>query len=393
MKAALIGNGHLRSYEIGGDWQNESTRLFTRRILPELSDVEPDVTIFLGDIYYVSSGEADVKEEYVNEFVASLKTFDLAKNAYILKGNQDKVEVLKRIEELGGPKFADEGWIISDDSTFYFFHSRYDNRKAIEDLERIQEQDFGNLKKYLLVHENPEVIQWISKNIYQKYDAVFNGHFHHYSQRKNIFNIGPALPLRPERDFWDVKLTWPADKEEPMIEESGPNYGFYLVNTVAAIDSPDFIKFKPVDIRKKLTIVEIYSDNFSTSEIDVRVRKVHDLLKKIYSPKDTIVRVYLEGNLKKGEEKRNLNLEELKELYSDFYEGRRDLFRTDGLVSAGYERLGFRSREEALEEVEEVHGKEMRRFIEDLIPILDRATFPRDRALEILRRNKEYWLK
>jgi DNA repair exonuclease SbcCD nuclease subunit len=112
MKIALVGDLHLFSSLIGGNWEEDSFTQFEQKILPALEREKPDTIIFTGDLLVPGRGTGYPSwprgDEASGKFVTALKSklnwLDLEQDVFMLRGNHDFSEPLKNISEMGGPR-------------------------------------------------------------------------------------------------------------------------------------------------------------------------------------------------------------------------------------------------------------------------------------------------
>lgn len=388
-KVCLIADTHLFSSEIRGNWPEDSFTVFKERILPTIRSEEPDVVIFLGDVLDPHSGKSDPRwprgDEVSGKFVEALKKADI-KNAYALRGNHDYIEPLRNISEMGGPLLIEDDWLKIEDTAFYFFSSRYPNlKKAADDLKLIGDVDAKN--KILLMHENlsirgaDNIPEDVMREVSQRFDMVFNGHQHVYHQLyDNVWCLSSALPWRPGYGNCDIEIIW--DDEEPEIKRNKDRFGFYLLDP----DSRS-LNFIPVDTGVKIAAARLRFSYAPASLARERLIQLPELLSRLYEPERTIVRVYLEGTLKEGNERIDIGFSDIeRRYYANFYDGRsRNILRVENLRGGGAylsrEDLRYVSVEDVLKQLEP-EIPEVRNFYKEVQDLIEKKTFDGETLIE-----------
>jgi len=395
MKVCLVADPHLFSTEIGGNWSEESFIIFKDRILPRIREEKPDILVFLGDVLDPRSGRTDPRwprgDEVSLRFVKALKKMGMG-NVYILRGNHDYPEALGNISEMGGPSLIEDDWIIQKDTGFYFFSSRYpDLEKAATGLKSIPDINVKN--KILLMHENlsvrgaENIPQEVMEEISQRFHLILNGHEHIYRKPyDNVWCLSSVLPWRAGSENSDIEITWYNEKFE--TRENKNKTGFWVLNTDELI--PTLI---PVDIGIKIVIARLYFPNAGALTVRERLKKLSEILNKETNPEKTIVRIYLEGKLKEGDERIDVGFSEIEnKFYANFYEGKsRNILRLEGIRGGGAylnkEDLRYISVEDALKQLEpDIPG--VRSFYEEIYDLIEKRTFDGDTLLERIKNSK-----
>lgn len=389
MKICLIADTHLFSSEIGGNWSEDSFIIFERRILPKIKDEKPDAVIFLGDTLDPHSGKSDPRwprgDEASGRFVDAIKKAKI-KNTYALRGNHDYAEPLKNISDMGGPLFIDNDWLTIEEAAFYFFSSRHPNlQKAIDDLKSIPDIDAKT--KILLMHENvsirgaDNIPKDVMREASKKFDIIINGHQHVYQQPYgNVWCLSSALPWRPGYENSDIEII--LENDEPKIKENENKFGFYILD----IDKMNLNSIS-VDIGVKIATTKLNFLDASATEVRERLIKLSGFLSKNTIPEDTIIRVYLEGTLKEGDERIDVGFSDIeKKYYSNFYDsGSRNILRVENLKGGGAylskEDLRYISVEDALKQLEPEEPK-IREFYEEVYDIIEKKTFDGEALIE-----------
>jgi len=397
MKVCLIADPHLFSTEIGGNWPEDSFIIFKDRILPKINNEKPDITILLGDILDPHSGRTDPRwprgDEVSYRFVEAFKASNI-RNVYALKGNHDYIEALRNISKMGGPNFIEGRWLIFKDTGFYFFSSRYPNlQKAIDDLQRIPESQAEVNHKILFMHENlsirgaENIPEDVMKRISQKFDIIFNGHEHIYHRPyENVWCLPSVLPWRVGSENSDVEIIYL--NEEPQIKEKENPFGFFLFNT----DRGE-LKFISVSIGIKIIAARLYFLNAPATKVRERLIKLSELLHNMGDPAHSIVRVYLEGTLREGDERIDVGFSGIEErYYSDFYEGRsKNILRLEGIRGGGAslskEDLRYLSVEDALKRLEPEIPR-IKPFYEEVHDLIEKKTFDGDVLIDRIKNSK-----
>jgi predicted phosphodiesterase len=395
MWVCIISDCHLFSSEIGGNWSEDSFIIFKEKILPKVKEEEPDAVVFLGDILDPHSGRSDPRwpkgDEVSGKFVKSLKEVGI-KNSYVLRGNHDYFEPLKNISEMGGPMFIDNDWLKFGDVAFYFFSSRYPNlQKAIDDLKSIPDTDAKN--KILFMHENlsirgaDNIPEDVMEEVSKRFDMVFNGHQHVYQQLyDNVWCPSSALPWRPGYGNSDIEIIW--ESGEPEIIENEIRLGFYLIDV-----EKKHLEFIPVDIGLKIITARLHFSNAAAIEVRDKLIKLSKLLADNFDPSKSILRVYLEGTLKEGDERIDVGFSDLEDrYYSNFYEGRsRNILRVENLKGGGAylskEDLRYISVEDALKQIEAEIPK-VRDFYNEIYDLIEKKTFDGEALIERIKNSR-----
>lgn len=397
MKICLIADTHLFSSEIGGNWSEDSFVIFEDKILSKIEEEKFDAAIFLGDILDPHSGRSDPRwprgDEANGRFVKALKKASI--KTYALRGNHDYIEPLENISEMGGASFIDDNWLKIEDTAFYFFSSRYPNlKKAIDDLQSIP--DINAETKILLMHENlsirgaDNIPKDVMKKLSKRFYMIFNGHQHVYGQPyDNVWCLSSALPWRPGDENSDIEIVW--DREEPKIKENVNKFGFYVLDlNKKYFDSDNFI---PVDIGIKIVTARLNFSGTPAPIVREKLIKLSELLSRIVNPEKTIVRVYLEGTLKEGDERIDVGFSDIeKKYYLNFYDGKsRNVLRVESMKGGGAylskEDLRYISVEDALKQLESEVPK-IRDFYEEVYDLIEKKTFDGETLIERIKNSK-----
>jgi len=391
MKVCLVADPHLFSSEIGGNWPEDSFLIFKDKILPKVKNEKPDVTILLGDILDPHSGRTDPRwprgDEVSYRFVEAFKGSGI-KNAYALRGNHDYVEALRNISQMGGPNFIENDWLLLGDTGFYFFSSRYpDLQKAMDDLQRIPDAQTDVKNKVLLIHENlcirgaENIPEGVMTRISQKFDIIFNGHEHVYHRPyKNIWCLPSVLPWRVGSENSDVEIIWL--NEEPQVKENENKFSFFLFDT----DTQE-LKSVSVGIGIKIMVARLCFLNTPATKVRERLVKLSELLHDLGNPEKTIVRVYLEGTLREGDERIDVGFSDIEtRYYADFYERRtKNILRLEGIRGGGAylskEDLRYLSVEDALKRLESDVPK-IKLFYDEVHDLIERKSFDGDTLID-----------
>jgi len=386
----MISDLHLFSTEIGGNWSEDSFIIFKERILPKVMEENPDAIIFLGDILDPHSGRSVPRwpkgDEASGKFVKAIREAGIEKS-FILRGNHDYIEPLKNIE-MGGPIFIDDDWLKLEDVALYFFSSRYPNlQKTIDDLKSIP--DIDAKVKILLMHENlsfkdaENIPKDVMEEVCRRFDMVFNGHQHFYDHPyNNVWCLSSALPWHPWPGNSDIEIIWESKQSEPDIKEYQNKFGFYLIDV-----KKKHLKFEPVEIGLKIITAKLQFSNAAATEVRNRLIKLSELLNEKFETKKCILRVYLEGTLKEGDERIDVGFSDIEtKYYSNFYEGRsRTILRVEGLKGGGAylskEDLRYVSVEDALKQLESEIPK-IREFYEEVSDLIEKKTFDGEALIE-----------
>ncbi len=399
MKICLIADPHLFSSEIGGNWPEDSFLIFKDKILRRVMDEKPDIIILLGDILDPRSGRTDPRwprgDEASYRFVEAFKSFGI-KNVYALRGNHDYVEALRNISEMGGPNFIEDKWLVLEETGFYFFSSRYPNlQKAIDDLQRIPEPKTDVNSKILLMHENlsirgaENIPEDVMGEISRRFDIIFNGHEHIYHRPyDNVWCLPSVLPWRVGSENSDIEIIWYDHGKEPQIKENEGKFGFFILDTKKRV--PIFL---PVDAGIKIMVARLYFLNAPADEVRERLIRLSEFLHEMGDSKRAIVRVYLEGTLREGDERIDVGFSNIEEkYYSDFYEGRsKNILRLEGIRGGGAylskDDLRYISVEDALKRLEREVPK-IKPFYNEVHDLIEKKTFDGDTLIERIKNSK-----
>lgn len=392
MKICLLSDLHLFSNEIGGSWAEDSFKIFQEELLPKVAEEKPDLIFFLGDILDPLSGKRTPRwpsgDEINERFVSALATMNL-NNLYSLRGNHDYFEPLQNIEMMGGPKLVKDEWLKVEDNAFYFFSTRYPNpEKAEKDLGNIPEIRAAH--KFLLMHETVNIpgekrlSNTILKRISDRFEFIFNGHEHAYSKAfENIYCLSSALPWRPKYDSNNYEITWDTNEKEPNFIERGSNiHGFYLFDT-----ENNELEFLPISRDVKIATAQLNFKNIPATNVRDKLIKLSDVLKRHVEQNRTVVRVYLQGTLREGDERIDIGLTDIeREYYGGFYEGysKKVIHATDLQGGGSYldkEDLKYLSVEDALDQLEK-EIPEIRGFYEEISDLIERKTFKGDQLIK-----------
>ena len=402
MKICFIADIHLFSEEIGGNWSEDSFTIFKDKILPKLKEEGPEAIIFLGDLLDPHSGKTDPRwpkgDEVSRRFVKALKKTQL-KNIFALLGNHDYLEPLKNISEMGGPKLIEDDWYVFEDISgniaIYFFSSRYPNiKKASDDLMAIPDIDAKT--KILLMHENlgirgaENIPKDVMEEVSKRFDIVLNGHQHVYQKPyPNVWCLSSTLPWRPGHESSDIEIFWNVldEGDDPEIRKTGGKFGFYILDT----DKRN-LNFLPIDMNIKIIIAKLFFSNSPATLVRDRLIQLSKLLSDNFEPENSVIRVYLEGTLKEGDERIDVGFSGIeKNYYSDFYDGRsRNVLRVEKLKGGGAylnkEDLKYVSVDDALKQLESEVPK-IRDFYKEVYDLIEKKTFDSGVLIERIKKS------
>ena len=298
MKICFVSNLHLFS-EIGGNWPEDSFRIFTEKILPAIKENNPDAVIFMGNIIAPPSGLPDSDGKIIAErnarFVDSLKNADI-KNTFSLKGKNNTPESLMAISEMGGPKFVHNEWIKFGDIACYFFSSRYPNIQSAEhDLELIPLSDADTT--ILLMHENilmplPEKnLNWdILDRISKNFDIIINS-CGEYRAFPNVWDLPPSLPGSMGYSKNAIEIDW-REGEEPEIIRQENKFGIHFFDS-----QKKSLEFFPIDIGIKFVFAHLSFQKTPATLVRKRLVRLSELISEMVDPKSTILRINCSGYL------------------------------------------------------------------------------------------------
>jgi hypothetical protein len=273
-----------------------------------------------------------------------------------------------------------------------FFSSRYPNiQKAAEDLRSVPTARAR--KKVLLMHENVSIEgaenlpRYVMSELSERFDIVLNGHEHIYrNPYPNVYCLSAVLPWRPGFGNSDIEISWKHD--QPEIKRNEGRFGFYILDTTK-MD----LRFVPVDLGIKILSVKLSLSDAPAVTVRDRLVELSGLLSQFGPPENTIVRVYLEGTLKEGDERIDVGFCELeRRYYSNYYEGgSKTILRVESLKGGGAylskEELKYISVEEALRQLEgEIPG--IREFYEEVYDLIERKTFDTGALIERIKNSK-----
>jgi len=397
MKVCLVADLHLFSTEIGGNWSEDSFDIFKDRILPGISEEQPELVIFLGDTLDPLSGRSVPTwprgDRLSERFVEALVDNEI-KNAYILRGNHDYIEPLRNISKMGGPTLVDNDWLIIGETGFYFFSSRYPNhQKAIDDIGSIPDVNIKN--KILLMHENVSMRNAqnlpspIMKEICKRFDMIFNGHEHSYRKPyRNVWCLQSSLPWHPWYGNSDLEIIW--SDENPNVKDNETKFGYWIADMVGK--DPCFM---PVDIGLRIVTAELRFQDAAAHKVRENLLKLYKVISSDLNllPEKTIVRIHLIGTLKEGDERIDVGFSDIERMYySHFYEGNtRSIIRLEDLRGGGaylnQEDLKYVSVEDALKQLESEVPK-IRAFYGEVFDLIEKKTFDGDTLIERIKNSK-----
>ena len=165
-------------------------------------------------------------------------------------------------------------------------------------------------------------------------------------------------------------------------------FSFYLVDI-----ERKHLEFIPIDIGLKIIIAKLYFSNASADEVRDRLIKLSELLAERFDTKKSILRVYLEGTLREGDERIDVGFSDIEsKYYSNFYEGRsRTILRVENLKGGGAylskEDLRYVSVEDALKHLEADIPK-IRDFYKEVSDLIEKKTFDGDALIERIQNSR-----
>ncbi len=390
-----MADTHLFSSEIGGNWVEESYRVFKDIILEDLIKKHPEALIFMGDTLDPHSGRSDPRwprgDEASGKLIESLKELGI-NGIYALKGNHDYEEPMKLMARAGSPVFINNDWLKLDDTAFYFFTSRYpDLGRAEQDLRTIP--DFKAKHKILLMHENIciEAAENLSKKVMgeiaDRFDLVLNGHEHAAKKPyNNVYCLSSTLPWRAGYGNSDLEVHWGKQKE-PEIKENANKFGYWLLDTLSL-----HLDFVPVDISIKIAVVRLSFSDSPVSDVRRKIIKISEILSSRYDPQRVIVRICLDGTLKEGDERIDVGFSELGEkYYSQFYEGTGDVFNMSDLKGGGAylskEDLSFVSIEDAVKKLKS-EIPDIEEFYREVYDLIEKKSLDTETLIDRIKKSK-----
>ncbi|RLE06518.1 hypothetical protein DRZ78_04625 [Candidatus Aerophobetes bacterium] len=148
-----------------------------------------------------------------------------------------------------------------------------------------------------------------------------------------------------------------------------------------------------MDVGIKIMVARLYFLNTPAGEVRERLIRLSEFLHEMEDSKRAIVRVYLEGTLREGDERIDVGFSNVEEkYYSDFYEGRsKNILRLEGIRGGGAylskDDLRYISVEDALKRLEREVPK-IKPFYNEVHDLIEKKTFDGDTLIERIKNSK-----
>jgi predicted phosphodiesterase len=350
VKVAVVADAHLfqtfaESYDSVGDLGRALDEIKTK--------VSPDLLFLAGDMFDYMKTETIYLRHYEGEgYMVRVRDIfrDFGKPIYAIRGNHDKEEILRGLEqtvdnfhyETGAKNFGDFSACFM--SSFYETGG-YDDAtlEKIEDFLKhsvTEMKGWGN-KRVLLCHETfapydsavPESVIDVMK---RNFDVVLDGHMHFWNpsayKSSRIVCLPSLLPSKIAKGkYASEKYTWSKGEQRFEMARQGAPFGYVTLDTVTL--SAEFHEFTP---SKRIIEVVLDVTDLQLEDARNRLRTMFSELDKRANKSELIILPVLVGEVAFS----RLFLESVREEFpSLFIESIRDDAKpkaalTGGLVSA-----------------------------------------------------------
>jgi predicted phosphodiesterase len=266
VKVAVVADAHLfqtfaESYDSVGD---------LRRALDEIkTKVSPDLLFLAGDMFDYMKTETIYLRHYEGEgYMVRVRDIfrDFEKPIYAIRGNHDKEEILRGLEQTVDNFHCEIGAKNFGDFSACFMNSFYETggygTTALENIkESLREvaakmRGWGN-KSVLLCHETfapydsalPEsVIEVMRKD----FDIVLDGHMHFWNPRTyksdRIICLPSLLPSKIAKGkYASERYAWPKEKPSFEVAQLGAPFGYVILDTDSLkVELHEFVPSKKI---------------------------------------------------------------------------------------------------------------------------------------------------
>ncbi len=271
MKICLLGDTHFGARNDHAAFHNHFEKFYTETLFPYLEENNIDTIVQFGDLFdrrkYINFLTLYRSREFffevakrkgidVHVFVGNHDTFfkntNQVNSPQLLLGEYDNIKTYSTHQEIlfDGIKIALIPWICSDNEA--------DIMKFVKETDA--QILFGHLElKGFEMDRGVYSEHGMDASVFDKFDIVCSGHYHHKSSRGNIHYLGTPY-----------ELTW-ADYDDPR--------GFFIFDTdtrdLKFIKNP-FTIFKMIDYDDKNKnmddVLDIYFDEFADNYVKVIVK-------------------------------------------------------------------------------------------------------------------------
>lgn len=346
MKVAIVADAHLfqtfaENYDSVGDLGRALDDIKTR--------ISPDVLFLAGDMFDYMKTETIYLRHYEGEgYMVRVRDIfrDFEKPIYAIRGNHDKEEVLRGLEQTVDNFHHQTGAKNFEDFSACFMDSFYEtggySPATLENIENFLKQEATKLKEWgnksvLLCHETfapydnalPEsVIEVMKKN----FDVVLNGHMHLWNpncyKSSRIICLPSLLPSKIAKGkYASERYVW--SREKPIFEITQLNapFGYVILDTDTL--SVEFQEFVP---SKKIIEVVLDVTDLQLEDARKRLRTIFSELDHRPDKDKLIVLPVLEGEIVFS----RLFLESVREEFPGlFIESIRDNAKPKAVISLG----------------------------------------------------------
>lgn len=271
MKICLLGDTHFGARNDHAAFHNHFEKFYTETLFPYLEENNIDTIVQFGDLFdrrkYINFLTLYRSREFffdvakskgidVHVFVGNHDTFfkntNQVNSPQLLLGEYDNIKTYSDHQEIifDGIKIALIPWICSDNES--------DIMKFVKETDA--QILFGHLElKGFEMDRGVYSDHGMDSSVFDKFDIVCSGHYHHKSSRGNIHYLGTPY-----------ELTW-ADYDDPR--------GFFIFDTdtrdLKFIKNP-FTIFKMIDYDDKNKnmdeVLDIYFDEYADNYVKVIVK-------------------------------------------------------------------------------------------------------------------------
>jgi DNA repair exonuclease SbcCD nuclease subunit len=293
MKLAIISDGHLFQSFI----KNYDPLLDLKSILQKITGAVPDALLIAGDMFDFKKTQTAYLRHYEGEGLmitvrSTLKDFAIP--IYALRGNHEKEEVLKGLEQTVETfHYVKNDWKSLSDVSIYFMDTHfegelYDPQAVSQIIKQTAMPAETKKTKLLLCHETfapfpnslpKETIEETKKT----FDWIINGHMHLWNPSayglQNVVTLPSAIPSKViTGKYWTEQYTWHSTDTEPKFEERDSPFGYITLDT-------DKQEVKLIPFKPSRKIVEISVETTSLPLKDV-ITRFREMLEKISRRQD-----------------------------------------------------------------------------------------------------------
>jgi UDP-2,3-diacylglucosamine pyrophosphatase LpxH len=285
MRFAVISDGHLFQSYIKNYDAISDLRFVLERIKEEQN---PDALLVLGDMFDFKKTPGVFLRHFEGEgLMMPIRDIlrDFALPIFCLKGNHEKEEVLRSLDQtVENFHYIKNDWKNFDDVSIYFMDTHfegdfYEPEVVSQIIQQIPQNPKESETKLLLCHETFQPFpNCIPKDVIldqkRSFEWILNGHMHFWCEKAYGLSCVVTLPaLLPSKvvrgKYWTEKYSWQSKENRAFLEKSESPYGYAILDTKKKL-----LEFFSVSPSKKIVEVSIETTNLTLNEVIDRFRKM-----------------------------------------------------------------------------------------------------------------------